>query len=184
MLIRPATEADVRGITAIYNHAVANTTAIWNDTIVDEANRAAWLAARRSGGFPVLVAVADEPGADGVYGYASFGEWRAFDGYRHTVEHSVYVHPHHQRAGIGRLLLERLIEEARAQGRHVMMAAIESGNTASLALHYGFGFEEAGHCREVGTKFGRWLDLTLLQYVLDGNPPDGRADVPASSQSA
>lgn len=175
MLIRPAAAADIPAITAIYNDAVANTTAIWNETIVDEANRSAWLAGRHSDGFPVLVAVAESSGGDDVIGYASFGPWRAFDGYRHTVEHSVYVHPDHQRAGIGRLLLGRLMEEARAQGRHVMIAAIESGNAASIALHRRLGFEETGCCSEVGTKFGRWLDLTFMQCILDGNAPGARA---------
>ena len=87
MEIRDAGPADVDGIAAIYNDAVANTTAIWNETIVDAVNRRAWLADRQRAGYPVIVAI-DE---GGVLGYASFGDWRAFDGYRHTVEHSVYV---------------------------------------------------------------------------------------------
>ncbi|HEY9345874.1 MAG TPA: GNAT family N-acetyltransferase, partial [Inquilinus sp.] len=89
MRIRDAEAGDVAGILEIYNDAVLHTTAIWNETVVDSASRAAWLAERRRLGHPVLVAVDD----DGrVAGYASFGDWRAWDGYRHTVEHSVYVH--------------------------------------------------------------------------------------------
>ncbi|MFD2251084.1 phosphinothricin acetyltransferase [Pseudochelatococcus lubricantis] len=180
MLIRPAAAADVKGITAIYNDAVANTTAIWNETIVDEADRAAWLAARQGGGFPVLVAATEDTPAGEVLGYATFGAWRPHDGYRHTVEHSIYVHPRHHRAGIGGLLLARLIEEARAQGRHAMIAAIEAGNGASIALHRRFGFVETGRHNEVGTKFGRWLDLAILQLMLDDGPPQApcRRDVP------
>ncbi|RVI24277.1 GNAT family N-acetyltransferase, partial [Sinorhizobium meliloti] len=88
MEIRDAAETDLPAICAIYNDAVANTTAIWNETLVDVANRKTWLKARNAAGFPVLAALS----LDGeVVGYASFGEWRAFDGYRHTVEHSVYV---------------------------------------------------------------------------------------------
>ncbi|MBB3810058.1 GNAT family N-acetyltransferase [Pseudochelatococcus contaminans] len=172
MLVRSATQADIAGITAIFNHAVIHTTAIWKENPVTEDNRLTWLAARQASGFPVLVAVPEGAAEQGsIYGYASFGEWRSFDGYRHTVEHSIYVHPDHQRLGIGRLLLARLIDEARGQGRHVMMAAIESGNEASLALHRQFGFQDAGYCREMGTKFGRWLDLTLLQYVFEDSMP-------------
>jgi len=88
MQIRDARDEDLAGITAIYNDAVANTAAIWNETQVDIANRRQWLQDRHKLGYPVLVATNDH---GDVIGYASFGDWRAFDGYRHTVEHSVYV---------------------------------------------------------------------------------------------
>ncbi len=88
MEIRDAGPQDIEGITAIYNHAVLQTTAIWNETAVDTANRLAWLADRRKAGYPVLVGI-DEAGE--VVAYASFGDWRAFDGFRGTVEHSIYV---------------------------------------------------------------------------------------------
>lgn len=169
MHIRNAAEADLRAICDIYNDAVANTTAIWNETLVDIANRAAWLKARNAAGFPVLVALSD---ADDVVGYASFGEWRAFDGYRHTVEHSVYVRRDQRGAGIGRALMLALIERAEALGKHVMVAGIESGNHASIRLHERLGFEQTGHMREVGTKFGRWLDLTFMQLILRTGSPD------------
>ncbi|CAD7027828.1 N-acetyltransferase [Pseudorhizobium endolithicum] len=157
--IRAATEADLPAIMEIYNDAVANTTAIWNDTQVDLANRQDWFKARRSRGFPVLVA--DAGGA--VAGYASYGDWRAFDGFRHTVEHSVYVHRDHRELGLGRLLMTALIEEAGKGGIHVMVACVEAGNAASIALHERLGFRNVGTFSEVGTKFGRWLDLTCLE---------------------
>lgn len=167
MQIRDAVTADAEGIMAIYNDAVAHTTAIWNDVLVDAANRRQWIADRQSAGFPVLVAV----DADGhVLGYASFGPWRAFDGYRHTVEHSVYVHQGRRGSGIGRGLMQALIERARASGKHVMVAAIEAGNTGSIALHRQLGFEQTGLMPQVGTKFGRWLDLAFLQLRLDESP--------------
>lgn len=169
MHIRNAAETDLRAICDIYNDAVANTTAIWNETLVDIANRAAWLKARNAAGFPVLVALSD---ADDVVGYASFGEWRAFDGYRHTVEHSVYVRRDQRGAGIGGALMLTLIERAEALGKHVMVAGIESGNHASIRLHERLGFEQTGHMREVGTKFGRWLDLTFMQLILRTGSPD------------
>lgn len=164
MDIRDARPADAEGIAAIYNDAVAHTTAIWNDATVDAADRAAWIAARQASGYPVLVAV-DQ--GDTVVGYASFGDWRPFDGYRHTVEHSVYVRSDQRGGGIGRALMLTLIERARRLGKHVMVAGVEAGNEGSLRLHERLGFEHAGTLRQVGTKFGAWLDLTFLQLTLD-----------------
>ena len=160
--IREAVEADLPAIAAIYNDAVANTTAIWNETPVDLDNRRAWLSARRERGFPVIVALRD--GA--VLGYASYGEWRAFEGYRHTVEHSVYVDAGARGAGIGRLLMQRLIGIAAARGMHVMIAGIEAGNAASIRLHETLGFRHVGRFEQVGTKFGRWLDLACMELRL------------------
>jgi phosphinothricin acetyltransferase len=171
MRIRAAGAGDIGGILAIYNDAVANTTAIWNGTPVDAANRAAWLAERERQGYPVLVA-ADADGA--VLGYASFGDWRAFDGYRHTVEHSVYVRRDRRGAGVGRALMAALIERARALGKHVMVAAIEAENAASIRLHQALGFAPVGHLPQVGTKFGRWLDLAFLQLTLDARTDPDR----------
>ena len=132
MIIRNATLNDSAAIAAIYNDAVLNSTAIWNEQTVDAANRAAWIGERQAAGYPVLVAV---NGADEAIGYASFGDWRALDGYRHTVEHSVYVHQAHRGEGIGKALLIALIARAREIGKHVMVAGIESGNQASIQLH-------------------------------------------------
>ncbi|GFE73686.1 GNAT family N-acetyltransferase [Novosphingobium sp. TCA1] len=164
MDIRDAVPADAEAITSIYNDAVVNTTAIWNDTPVDAANRIAWLADRARQGYPVLVAL-DEDGT--VVGYASFGDWRAFDGYRHTVEHSVYVRADQRGGGIGKALMIALIDRARTIGKHVMVAGIEAGNSGSIALHEKLGFEHTGVLRQVGMKFGAWLDLAFMQLTLD-----------------
>ena len=162
MTIRDATEADLPAIMEIYNDAVAHTTAIWNETLVDLDNRKAWFDARRERGFPVLVAVR---GRD-VIGYASYGDWRAFDGYRHTVEHSVYVHKDARGAGAGKRLLQALIDRAAFNGVHVMIAGIEAENAASIRLHETLGFRVAGRFSEVGIKFGRWLDLACMELRL------------------
>jgi L-amino acid N-acyltransferase YncA len=164
MIIRAATEADLPAILAIYNDAVLNSTAIWNWNTVDLANRQAWFAARRAQAFPILVA--DDGGA--VLGYASYGDWRPFDGYRHTVEHSVYVAGSARGKGAGRALLAALIEAAKAGGKHVMLGGIDAANEASLALHKRLGFVETARMPEVGQKFGRWLDLVFLQLMLEG----------------
>lgn len=173
--IRDANSADIEGITAIYNDAVEHTTAIWNDTKIDAANRTAWLADRQRTGYPVLVAVDD--GGD-VLGYASFGDWRAWDGYRHTVEHSVYVRADQRRNGIGKALMLALIERARGMGKHVMVAGIEAGNIGSIRLHEKLGFEIAGLLKQVGTKFGSWLDLAFLQLTLDARANPGEPEIP------
>jgi phosphinothricin acetyltransferase len=96
MIVRHASKEDCAAIGEIYNHAVLHTAAIWNDKTVDTDNRIAWFEARTFAGYPVLVS--EEDGT--ITGYASFGDWRAFDGFRHTVEHSVYVHPDHQGKGL------------------------------------------------------------------------------------
>ena len=172
MSIRFATKEDCAAIAEIYNHAVVHTAAIWNDKTVDTDNRIAWFEARQFAHFPVLVS--EENGV--VTGYASYGDWRAFDGFRHTVEHSVYVHPDHQGKGLGRALLAELIEEARRRGKHVMVAGIEAQNAASLHLHETLGFVTTGQMPQVGTKCGRWLDLTFMQLQLDNRmDPDGKA---------
>jgi phosphinothricin acetyltransferase len=170
MKIRDAGKDDMEGITAIYNDAVEHTTAIWNDAKVDVANRLAWLADRQRAGYPVLVAVGEE---DEVLGYASFGDWRAWDGYRHTVEHSVYVRADRRGSGIGASLMLALIERARNIGKHVMVAGIEAKNAGSIRLHEKLGFERVGYLKEVGMKFGSWLDLAFLQLTLDArSTPD------------
>jgi phosphinothricin acetyltransferase len=162
MLIRDAEDDDLDAILAIYNHAVAFTTAIWNDRLVDIGERRAWRQARLALGYPVIVAELD--GA--VAGYASFGDFRAFEGYRATAEQSVYVAEAFRRRGVARALLEALQPRARAAGKHVLIGGIEAGNTASLALHAALGFVETGRMPEVGQKFGRWLDLVFMQKIL------------------
>ncbi|MBZ5761672.1 GNAT family N-acetyltransferase [Rhizobium sp. VS19-DR104.2] len=159
MLLRDAVDADLASIRDIYNHAVEHSTAIWNEVLVDVDNRRQWWNARVAKGYPVLVAIV----AGKVAGYASYGDWRAFDGYRHTVEHSVYVDPEARGAGIGEQLMRALIERAAAGNVHVMIAGIEAENAASIRLHEKLGFRVVGTFSEVGIKFGRWLDLTCME---------------------
>lgn len=161
-VVRPAGVDDLPAILTIYNDAVLHTTAIWNDAVVDLDNRIAWFEARRRQGYPVLVADAE----DRVAGYASFGDFRPFEGYRHTVENSVYVAAEYRGRGVASALLAALIERATALGKHVMVAGIAAGNDISIRLHARHGFVETGRMPEVGTKFGRWLDLVLMQRRL------------------
>lgn len=176
MRIRDARLGDVQAIAGIYNDAVTTTAAIWNDVTVDADNRAAWLGDHWGRGYPVIVAVDED---DLTVGYATFGDWRAFDGYRHTVENSVYVRADRRGCGIGRDLLAELIVRARAVGKHAMVAAIEAGNAGSIRLHERLGFETTGTLPQVGVKFGTWLDLTFMHLILDDRTAieaDGHAE--------
>lgn len=164
IIVRETCDADLPAITAIYNDAVVNTVAVWNDGTVDVENRRAWLRAHQVPGTLALTAV----DADGtVLGYATYGDFRSYDGFRDTVENSVYVSADARTGGVGTALMTELVDRARAAGKHVMVAAIEAGNTASLALHGKVGFALVGTLPEVGTKFGRRLGMTLMQVILD-----------------
>jgi L-amino acid N-acyltransferase YncA len=160
--IEAAAPADVPAIAAILNDAIAHSIAAWREAPMDEDEMAQWFEARNRD-FAVLVA----RGGDGaVLGYASYGGFRAYSGYRHTIEHSVYVRGDARGQGIGTALLARLVERARVQGFHVMIGALEAGNTASLALHAGQGFAETARMPEVGRKFDCWLTLVFVQKML------------------
>jgi phosphinothricin acetyltransferase len=170
LLVRPARLADAESIRAIRNHAIEHLTAVWTDTPLDAAGAAAWLAPhlRRGSAF-----VAELSGA--VAGYASYGPWRHSEGYRHTVEDSIYVREAAQGCGVGSALLETVIDAARRAGYRIVLADIESGNAASIALHERFGFHHVGTIHEAGTKFGRWLDLTIMRLPLAEPTASARA---------
>lgn len=159
--VRDATEADLPAILTIHNAAIAETTAIWDIDPEDLYDRIAWHKSHVRGGFPVLVAEIDGE----IAGYASYGPWRSKAGYQYTVENSVYVNQKFQRRGVASQLLTELLRHARKARVHVMIAGIESNNTVSIALHKKFGFEVVGQMPDVGRKFDRWLDLTLMQLT-------------------
>lgn len=160
--LRRAEDADLDAILDIHNDAILNSSAIWTDEAVDRRERERWLAQREAAGHPVIVAVVD----DAVVGYATYGPWRAKSGYRFTVENSVYLAAGHRGRGIGAMLLAEIIRLAQEAGMQVMVADIESRNSASIRLHERFGFERVGTVRQVGTKFGEWLDLLILELPL------------------
>ncbi|MDT0467359.1 GNAT family N-acetyltransferase [Streptomyces gibsoniae] len=159
--VRRAQLGDAEDVRAIRNHAIEQSTALWTQTRQSSAEGVAWLTAHleRESAF-----VAEAEGE--VAGFAVYGPWRELDGYRHTVEDSVYVREGRHGLGIGSALLDALIASAREAGHHVMIADIEAENAASIRLHQRFGFHDVGTVREVGTKFGRWLDLTIMRLPL------------------
>lgn len=160
MQIREAVEADFEQITAIYNDVLTHSTAIYNDRPATVADRLSWWQSRLVHQHPVLVAVDRER----VCGFGSFGDFRSWPGYRFTVEGTVHVAADWRGQGVGRLLLKELIVRARAAGKHSMIAGVDSENVASLQFLERFGFQRAGYLPEVGYKFGRFLNLVLLQY--------------------
>ncbi len=162
MRIEDATDADVPEIVAIYNDVIATSTAVFSERPVTVADRREWLRARRAQAYPVIVARMD--GA--VAGFASYGAFRSGSGYQRTVEHSVHVAAERRRQGIGLRLLEELLDRARREGRHVVVAGVDADNRASLRLHEQLGFEQVGRMPQVARKFDRWVDLSLLQITL------------------
>jgi len=161
--IRPATLADIPAITRIYAHAVTHGTASFELEPPTEAEMTRRMQAVFDGGFPYFVA--DLDGTIAGYAYASL--YRTRPAYRFTVEDSVYVDPEIHRRGIGRLLLEHLIEACTALGYRQMIAVIgDSNQAASIGVHKACGFEPAGNLRNIGYKFGRWLDTPLMQRAL------------------
>lgn len=161
--IRPATPADLEAITEIYNDVIATTTAVFSLAPSTVAERRAWFEARSAAGFPVLVAQR----AQRVIGFASFGEFRTWPGYRYSVEHTVHVHQEHRGQGAGSSLVRALFPLAAALGKHVMLGGIDAANSGSLRMHARLGFQQVAHLHEVGRKFGRWLDLVFVERLLD-----------------
>jgi L-amino acid N-acyltransferase len=159
MQIRDAEESDLPGLLAIYNDVIATSTAVYTDAPVTLEDRRQWRQARVASGYPVLVAI----DSSGVLGFSTFGDFRSWPGYRYTVEHTVHVRADCRGRGIGSELLEALFPRAAALDKHVMIAGVDAANSASIRFHERLGFERAAHLKEVGHKFGRWLDLVFLQ---------------------
>jgi L-amino acid N-acyltransferase YncA len=163
VIIRDAELDNLPDILAIYNEVVATSTAVYTDQPATLEDRRLWLQQRHAQGFPVLVCI----DAAGVAGFSSFGDWRgAWPGYRHTVEHSVYIRADRRGQGVGRALVEALFPRALAMGKHVMLGGIDAANVASIRFHEKLGFEQVALFREVGRKFDRWLDLVFMQRFL------------------
>lgn len=161
--VRPATSADIPAITRIYSHAVEHGTASFELTAPDEAEMMRRFSKLATGGFPYLVATVGGT----VVGYAYAGPYRSRPAYRFTVENSVYVAPDKHRHGVGKALLDALIEACTEKGFRLMVAVIgDSRQAASIGLHEAAGFTHAGVFENIGYKFDRWLDSVLMQRPL------------------
>ena len=164
--IRDATLDDLPAIVELLNIAVVETTALYTEDLIDVTDRVSWFETKQRRGFPVVVAEIDGT----VAGFATYGDFRdsvALPGYRFTVEHSIHVARARWGAGVGRALVVALLERARHAGLRVMVGAIDGENEASIRFHERLGFVETARMPQVGFKFGRWLDLVLMQRTID-----------------
>lgn len=166
------TRAHAPQVLAILNEAIENSTALWDYEPRTPEMMNAWFDAKEKGSFPV-VGLVDERGE--LLAFGTYGTFRAWPAYKYTVEHSVYVHQSARGRGHGRRILEALVNEARGQEYHTLVAAIATENSVSVALHRRLGFEHCGTIRHAGFKFGRWIDLSFYQLLLDTprQPVDG-----------
>jgi len=153
----------LEAIRGIYNHEIEHTTALYEYEPRSVETMVSWWAAKQAAGLPVL-GIEAEPGV--LAGFASWGPFRPFPAYVHTVEHSVYVDSRFRRRGVGRALLAALVEEARRRDLHTLVGVIDATNAASISLHRRLGFTHGGTVREAGFKFGRWLDVEYWQLLL------------------
>ena len=162
MIVRAADARDASAMVGLLNALLATTTIEWTETPHTEATLTNWIDDHET------VLVAEDHGE--IIGLGAFGWFRDAEvrpGYRFTVEHTVHVRQDQWGTGVGRTLMSALIEGARRSGKHTMVAAIDGSNERSIAFHQRLGFVEVGRMSEVGTKFGQWLDLVILQLRLD-----------------
>lgn len=153
----------LEAIRAIFNEAIVNSTALYDYVPRSVEVMQAWFEAKEKADLPVI-GVMNEAGE--LMGFGSYGPFRPHAAYQYSVEHSVYVDTRFRGQGLGKMILQRLIERAEQQDYHMMIGVIDAQNATSIALHEKLGFTACGHIREAGYKFGRWLDLALYQLVL------------------
>lgn len=156
----------------IFNEAIVTSTALYDYKPRSRDSMRPWFEAKAKGGYPVI-GLENDRGA--LLAIGSYGSFRAWPAYKYTVEHSVYVHKDYRGQGLGRVVMQELIAAARAREVHCMIGGIDAANAGSIALHERLGFRHVGTLPQVGFKFGRWLDLSFYQLLLDtpAEPVDG-----------
>lgn len=171
-LVACSLERHADAILGILNEAIANSTALYDYRPRAPESMLAWFEAKRRGGYPVL---GIENGQGELMAFGSYGAFRAWPAYKYTVEHSVYVHAGHRGRGLGRVVMQALIDAARRSDVHALIGGIDATNSGSIALHERLGFRHVGTLPQVGFKFGRWLDLAFYQLLLEtpAQPVDG-----------
>ena len=163
MELRLCTEQQLNEILEIYNDAILNSTALYDYKTRTMDMMHVWYADKLKGNYPVIGAF-DEKNI--LLGFSTYGQFRVQPAYKYTVEHSVYVRPDRRGQGIGKILLQEIIKKAGEQDFHVMMGVIDASNSVSMKLHEKEGFVLAGILKEVGYKFGKWLDAAFYQLTL------------------
>ena len=154
----------LEAIRVIFNDAIANTTALYENEPRSRAYMVDWLEAKRAAGWPVI-GLLDDDGT--LAGFGTYVQFRPLEGFRRTVEHSLYLSAPYRGRGLGKQLLEKLVEHAAGRGFHVMIAMIDGENAASVKLHEDAGFQHCGLLPEAGFKFGRWLDVIVMRRMLE-----------------
>ena len=162
MIIRRAERNDVPAMREIFNEVLRNSNSIYREEEVDLAERYAWFDEKMEHGYPLFGAYE----CDKLIGYAGYGSWRAAQGYRKTVELTIYVDNKYRGTGVGSLLMQTIINQAKSDGYHVMLGAIDADNTGSIEFHKRFGFTETARMPEVALKNGQWLNLVFMQLNL------------------
>jgi phosphinothricin acetyltransferase len=169
--IRPARREDCPQILEIYNDAVLTTTATYDYEPRSLEHRQSWYDDHKKTGLPIFIAAKD---TGRIVGWSALNRYHDRRGYRFTSENSIYIAADHRGQGIGKLLLEPLIESAKKLQLRAIIAAIDAENEASVRLHARFGFEPVGHFKKVGYKFGRWLDVVYMELLLPEPPAETR----------
>ena len=162
MIIRRAVRSDVPAMREICNEVLRNSNSIYREEEVDLAERYAWFDEKMEHGYPLFGAYE----SDKLIGYAGYGSWRAAQGYRKTVELTIYVDNKYRGTGVGSLLMQTIIDQAKSDGYHVMLGAIDAENKGSIGFHKRFGFIETARMPEVALKNGQWLNLVFMQLNL------------------
>jgi len=172
IIVQCTRERHAAAMLEIFNEAIETSTALYDYKARPPESMASWFEVKRSGGFPVI-GVEDAGGT--LLAFGSYGTFRGYPAYKYTVEHSVYVHKNHRGEGLGRIVMQALVEAARQRNVHAMIGAIDASNAGSIALHERLGFKHVGTLPQVGFKFGRWLDLVFYQLLLEtpAAPIDG-----------
>jgi len=160
--IRQAEKKDINNILDIVNYEILNSTVLYDYKERTLDQQLQWFTQKQTDKMPVIVAETENE----VIGFGTYGIFRPWAAYQFSVEHSIYVHHNSRGNGIGKLLLSKLIELAKEQKYHTMIAGIDGSNEGSCEFHKRFGFKEIGVFKEVGFKFDKWLDLRFLQLLL------------------
>lgn len=160
-MIRPATAADCAAIAAIWNPIIRETPITFTTAEKTPEGLAAWIAGKAAADLPFLVAT-----DGGLLGFATYGPFRAGPGYARTMEHTVILGPAARGRGVGRALMAVVERHAAARGVHSMIAGVSGENAGGRAFHAAIGYAEIAVLPEVGWKFGRWMDLVLMQKRL------------------
>ena len=162
MKIRLAERTDVHAMREIFNEVLRNSNSIYREDEVTLEDRYAWFDEKIEHGFPIFGAYEE----DQLVGYAGYGAWRAAQGYRKSVELTIYVDRKFRGAGFGSELMKTIIDQAKVDGHHVMIGAIDSDNQQSINFHKRFGFTETARMPEVALKNNKWLTLIFMQKLL------------------